>query len=152
MSVIAWSCQIAPIRHVKCTLLKLFQIGNGGVERYAPEACVKSQQHGTIHRPVTERLRLHSAASCESLDIIGRCRVILETGGRQFSAYQHCISSYTWHTAFGHRYSMAGALEEANNDLTRTLKDLFSGAVGGVAQVLIGEHYVLCPLCIEMLT
>ena len=33
---------------------------------------------------------------------------------------------------------MAEAIEEANQGLTRTLKDLFGGAVGGVAQVLIG--------------
>ncbi len=33
---------------------------------------------------------------------------------------------------------MAEALEEAGSGLTATLKDLFSGAVGGVAQVLIG--------------
>jgi len=33
---------------------------------------------------------------------------------------------------------MAEALEEANSGLSRTLKDLFAGAVGGVAQVLIG--------------
>jgi hypothetical protein len=37
---------------------------------------------------------------------------------------------------------MAEALEEANSGLTRTLKDLFSGAVGGVAQVLIGMPIV----------
>jgi hypothetical protein len=37
---------------------------------------------------------------------------------------------------------MAEALEEANQGLTRTLKDLFSGAVGGVAQVLIGMNSV----------
>ncbi|KAH9819893.1 carrier protein YMC1, mitochondrial [Teratosphaeria destructans] len=36
---------------------------------------------------------------------------------------------------------MAEALEEANSGLTRTLKDLFSGAVGGVAQVLIGQPF-----------
>lgn len=35
---------------------------------------------------------------------------------------------------------MAEALEEANVGLSRTLKDLFAGAVGGVAQVLIGEY------------
>ena len=34
--------------------------------------------------------------------------------------------------------AMAGALEEANAGLSNTVKDLFSGAVGGVAQVLIG--------------
>jgi len=33
---------------------------------------------------------------------------------------------------------MAEALEEANQGLNQTLKDLFAGAVGGVAQVLIG--------------
>ncbi len=33
---------------------------------------------------------------------------------------------------------MAEALEEANSGLSRTLMDLFAGAVGGVAQVLIG--------------
>lgn len=38
---------------------------------------------------------------------------------------------------------MADAVEEAvkNQGLTSTLKDLFAGAVGGVAQVLIGTHY-----------
>lgn len=35
---------------------------------------------------------------------------------------------------------MADAVEEIeSHGLTRTLKDLFSGAVGGVAQVLIGR-------------
>ena len=38
---------------------------------------------------------------------------------------------------------MAEALEEANSGLTRTLKDLFAGAVGGVAQVLIGMFVAL---------
>ena len=33
---------------------------------------------------------------------------------------------------------MAEAIEEANQGVKRTLKDLFGGAVGGVAQVLIG--------------
>lgn len=41
---------------------------------------------------------------------------------------------------------MAEALEEANQGLTRTLKDLFAGAVGGVAQVLIGMSHMLA-LC-----
>ncbi|KAK3073814.1 carrier protein ymc1 [Teratosphaeriaceae sp. CCFEE 6253] len=36
---------------------------------------------------------------------------------------------------------MAEALEEANSGLSRTLKDLFAGAVGGVAQVLIGQPF-----------
>ncbi|KAK3630798.1 carrier protein ymc1 [Elasticomyces elasticus] len=36
---------------------------------------------------------------------------------------------------------MAEALEEANVGLSRTLKDLFAGAVGGVAQVLIGQPF-----------
>ena len=39
---------------------------------------------------------------------------------------------------------MAEAIEEANQGLTRTLKDLFGGAVGGVAQVLIGTFYFCC--------
>lgn len=36
---------------------------------------------------------------------------------------------------------MSGALEEIKEDVGsgKVLKDLFSGAVGGVAQVLIGE-------------
>lgn len=36
---------------------------------------------------------------------------------------------------------MSGALEEANENGGggKVLKDLFSGAVGGIAQVLIGE-------------
>lgn len=35
---------------------------------------------------------------------------------------------------------MSQALEEARSDdaLSRTVKDLFSGAIGGMAQVLIG--------------
>lgn len=33
---------------------------------------------------------------------------------------------------------MAEAIEEADHGASRTLKDLFAGAVGGVAQVLIG--------------
>ena len=33
---------------------------------------------------------------------------------------------------------MAEAIEEENQGIKRTLKDLFGGAVGGVAQVLIG--------------
>jgi hypothetical protein len=37
--------------------------------------------------------------------------------------------------------AMGEALEEANQGLTRTLKDLFAGAAGGVAQVLIGMLY-----------
>ncbi|KAK3117149.1 carrier protein ymc1 [Teratosphaeriaceae sp. CCFEE 6253] len=36
---------------------------------------------------------------------------------------------------------MVEALEEANSGLSRTLKDLFAGAVGGVAQVLIGQPF-----------
>ncbi|KAK3621197.1 carrier protein ymc1 [Elasticomyces elasticus] len=36
---------------------------------------------------------------------------------------------------------MTEALEEANVGLSRTLKDLFAGAVGGVAQVLIGQPF-----------
>ena len=39
---------------------------------------------------------------------------------------------------------MAEAIEEANQGVTRTLKDLFGGAVGGVAQVLIGELSLWC--------
>ena len=37
---------------------------------------------------------------------------------------------------------MADALEEerVGHGLSRTVKDLFAGAVGGVAQVLIGEQ------------
>ena len=35
---------------------------------------------------------------------------------------------------------MADALEEASGGLPATVKDLFSGAVGGVAQVLIGTN------------
>lgn len=35
---------------------------------------------------------------------------------------------------------MAEALEEVNQGLSHTLKDLFAGAVGGVAQVLIGKQ------------
>ena len=38
--------------------------------------------------------------------------------------------------------AMAAALEEANTGVSQTLKDLFSGAVGGVAQVLIGVFLV----------
>ena len=42
---------------------------------------------------------------------------------------------------------MAEALEEANEQaqggLKATLKDLFSGAVGGVAQVLIGMTLII---------
>jgi solute carrier family 25 carnitine/acylcarnitine transporter 20/29 len=36
---------------------------------------------------------------------------------------------------------MAQALEEANVGLNETTKDLFSGAVGGIAQVLIGQPF-----------
>lgn len=36
---------------------------------------------------------------------------------------------------------MAEALEEANAPASQTLKDLFSGAVGGIAQVLIGQPF-----------
>jgi len=36
---------------------------------------------------------------------------------------------------------MAQALEEANVGLNETFKDLFSGAVGGIAQVLIGQPF-----------
>ena len=42
---------------------------------------------------------------------------------------------------------MAEAIEEANQGLTRTLKDLFGGAVGGVAQVLIGTFAPNKTLC-----
>lgn len=35
---------------------------------------------------------------------------------------------------------MAETLEEVNQGLNHTLKDLFAGAVGGVAQVLIGTQ------------
>ena len=34
---------------------------------------------------------------------------------------------------------MAEALEEADTGASRTVKDLFAGAVGGIAQVLIGN-------------
>ena len=36
---------------------------------------------------------------------------------------------------------MAEALEEANTGASRTVKDLFAGAVGGIAQVLIGSAH-----------
>jgi solute carrier family 25 carnitine/acylcarnitine transporter 20/29 len=36
---------------------------------------------------------------------------------------------------------MAVALEEANVNVSQTTKDLFSGAVGGIAQVLIGQPF-----------
>lgn len=42
---------------------------------------------------------------------------------------------------------MAEAVEEANQGLTRTLKDLFGGAVGGVAQVLIGMPVLVLIFC-----
>ena len=42
--------------------------------------------------------------------------------------------------------AMAEAAEESNQGVTRTLKDLFGGAVGGVAQVLIGTVF----MCINM--
>lgn len=37
---------------------------------------------------------------------------------------------------------MAEAIEEADQGAGRVLKDLFGGAVGGVAQVLIGKSSV----------
>jgi len=40
---------------------------------------------------------------------------------------------------------MAAAEAIENEGFSQTLKDLFSGAVGGVAQVLIGESLVLSP-------
>lgn len=45
---------------------------------------------------------------------------------------------------------MADAVEEIeSHGFKRTLKDLFSGAVGGVAQVLLGElHFNAFSLCI----
>jgi len=37
----------------------------------------------------------------------------------------------------------SNVVEEANQGFSRTLKDLFAGAVGGVAQVLIGMNFRL---------
>ena len=40
---------------------------------------------------------------------------------------------------------MAEAIEEENQGVKRTLKDLFGGAVGGVTQVLIGMFFYMRP-------
>jgi hypothetical protein len=37
-----------------------------------------------------------------------------------------------------------GAAEMEGGGMARTLKDLFSGAAGGIAQVLIGESLYFC--------
>ncbi|KAK3677240.1 carrier protein ymc1 [Recurvomyces mirabilis] len=47
---------------------------------------------------------------------------------------------------------MAGALEEANSGMSNTLKDLFSGAVGGVAQVLIGQPFDIVKVRLQTTT
>ncbi|TKA65520.1 hypothetical protein B0A55_09150 [Friedmanniomyces simplex] len=47
---------------------------------------------------------------------------------------------------------MAEALEEANSGLNRTLKDLFAGAVGGVAQVLIGQPFDIVKVRLQTTT
>ncbi|KAK1056950.1 carrier protein ymc1 [Friedmanniomyces endolithicus] len=47
---------------------------------------------------------------------------------------------------------MAEALEEANSGLSRTLKDLFAGAVGGVAQVLIGQPFDIVKVRLQTTT
>ena len=41
---------------------------------------------------------------------------------------------------------MAEAIEEENQGVKRTLKDLFGGAVGGVTQVLIGMFSYMRPV------
>ncbi len=38
---------------------------------------------------------------------------------------------------------MEDVLEAETGSLSRTLKDLFAGAAGGVAQVLLGRYYIL---------
>ncbi|KAK5113536.1 hypothetical protein LTR62_003405 [Meristemomyces frigidus] len=47
---------------------------------------------------------------------------------------------------------MAGALEEANSGMSNTVKDLFSGAVGGVAQVLIGQPFDIVKVRLQTTT
>ncbi|TKA78986.1 hypothetical protein B0A55_02567, partial [Friedmanniomyces simplex] len=47
---------------------------------------------------------------------------------------------------------MAEALEEAKSGLNRTLKDLFAGAVGGVAQVLIGQPFDIVKVRLQTTT
>ncbi|KAF2723492.1 mitochondrial carrier [Polychaeton citri CBS 116435] len=47
---------------------------------------------------------------------------------------------------------MAEALEEANRGVNQTLKDLFSGAVGGVAQVLIGQPFDIVKVRLQTTT
>lgn len=47
------------------------------------------------------------------------------------------------------RGEMAEAVEEANRGVARTLKDLFAGAVGGVAQVLIGMIIVSLTIGVD---
>ncbi|KAK0335212.1 carrier protein ymc1 [Friedmanniomyces endolithicus] len=47
---------------------------------------------------------------------------------------------------------MAEALEEANSGLSRTLMDLFAGAVGGVAQVLIGQPFDIVKVRLQTTT
>ncbi|KAK0941636.1 carrier protein ymc1 [Friedmanniomyces endolithicus] len=47
---------------------------------------------------------------------------------------------------------MAEALEEANSGFSRTLKDLFAGAVGGVAQVLIGQPFDIVKVRLQTTT
>jgi hypothetical protein len=44
---------------------------------------------------------------------------------------------------------MAEAMEQENQGVKRTLKDLFGGAVGGVAQVLIGMFLFDCLVCAQ---
>lgn len=47
---------------------------------------------------------------------------------------------------------MAEALEEVNQGLSHTLKDLFAGAVGGVAQVLIGQPFDIVKVRLQTTT
>jgi len=47
---------------------------------------------------------------------------------------------------------MAEALEEVNDGFSRTLKDLFAGAVGGVAQVLIGQPFDIVKVRLQTTT
>lgn len=47
---------------------------------------------------------------------------------------------------------MAEALEEANVNLSQTFKDLFAGAVGGIAQVLIGQPFDIVKVRLQTTT
>lgn len=46
-----------------------------------------------------------------------------------------------------HMSGAASEMEVEGQGLKQTAKDLFAGAAGGVAQVLIGKFEVLCVLC-----